>query len=74
MDPTCLDHQLEPAEAEAFGKNGYFVVKNALAPQQIAPLIQAVDRLDAEYRPKLDIAPDHALNLLDFIGKDDLFL
>ena len=37
-------------------------------------LIAVVDRLDAEYRPKMGRGPHELLSLRDFIGKDDLFV
>ena len=44
----------------------------------VEELDEATDRLEAEYRPKLadrtGLKPDQALNLLDFVGKDERFL
>src|SRR6478735_9327767 len=67
MNTACLEYCLTAEERTAFERDGYFIIEGALPP----PL---VDRLDAHYRPIRGKGPHELLNLLDFIGKDELFL
>src|SRR5439155_18650401 len=55
-------------------REGFFVLEDVLPPPLVRDLMAAVDRLDAEYRPKMGLGPHDLLSLRDFIGKDDLFL
>lgn len=50
MHLSALDHQLTPAEREAFERDGYLVVRGALDPSQTAAMIEIVDRIDAAER------------------------
>jgi ectoine hydroxylase len=74
MDRACLEHCLTENERREFNENGFFVVEDALPPSLVAALTPVVDRLDAQYRPVMGRGPHELLNLLDFIGKDELFL
>ena len=74
MDTACLDHRLTEDERRQFDERGCFVVPNALPPALVARLVNAVDRLDAEYRPLRGLRPTQPLNHLDCIGYDDAFL
>ena len=74
MDTGCLDHRLTDAERREFDERGCFVVRNALPPAQVGRVADAVDRLDAEYRPLRDLGPAQPRNHLDCIGYDDAFL
>lgn len=74
MDTACLEYRLTDAERDAFERDGYLVVEEALPPTLVRDLIAVVDRLDAEYRPLKGKGPHELLNLLDFIGKDPIFL
>ena len=74
MDTACLEHQLTENERREFEQNGYFVVEDALPASLVEALAAVVDRLDARYRPEKGRGPHDLLTLLDFIGKDDLFL
>ena len=74
MDAACLEHRLTERERLEFEENGFFVVKDVLSPQMVEDLIPVVDRLDAQYRAERGLGPHDRVNMLDFIGKDDLFL
>ena len=74
MDQACLDYRLTDAERRQFDEQGYLVVKAVLPPDKVAGLEEAADRIDAEYRPKLELGSSKPLNLLDVIGKDQRFL
>ena len=74
MDATCLEYALTEEERRQFEEDGYLIVRDVLPADLVAELIPVVDRLDAEYRPKRGLEDHQMLNLLDFIGKDELFL
>ena len=74
MDPACLEYCLTDQERDEFEQNGFFIVEDVLPPRPIEALSAVVDRLDAEYRPQMGLGPYERLNLLDFVGKDELFL
>ena len=74
MDTICLDYCLTEKERLEFEQNGFFVVENALPAQMIEDLTAVVDRIDAQYRTEMGLGPHDRLNMIDFIGKDALFL
>ena len=74
MDESCLQYCLTDQERESFERDGYFVLDNVLPPELVESLIGTVDRLDAEFRPQMGLGPYDPLNLMDFIGKDEIFL
>src|SRR5919198_6023468 len=74
MDRACLEYCLTEQEREEFERNGFLVVEEALPPALVEELTTVVDRLDAEYRPRMGLGPHDLLSLRDFIGKEDLFL
>jgi ectoine hydroxylase-related dioxygenase (phytanoyl-CoA dioxygenase family) len=73
MDKSCLEYCLTEQERQEFDQNGYFVVDDVLPPALVEQLSAAVDRVDTEWRPKMGLGPHDRMNLLDFVGKDDLF-
>ena len=74
MDATCLQHRLTEDERRRFEEDGCCVVPNALPPELVGRLVDAVDRLEAEQRPRRGLGPGEPLNHLDCIGYDDAFL
>jgi ectoine hydroxylase len=74
MNSACLDYLLTAKERREFEENGFFVIEDALPLSLVEELAAAVDRLDARYRPEMGRGPHDLLTLLDFVGKDDLFL
>ena len=74
MDPGCLDFCLSEDERREFDERGFLIVKEALPSDLVAALVEALDRVDAKHRPKMQLGASDKLNLLDFIGKEDIFL
>jgi ectoine hydroxylase-related dioxygenase (phytanoyl-CoA dioxygenase family) len=74
MDSSCLEYCLTEEEQNQFDQNGFFIVEDALPSQLVENLTQAADRLDAHYRQERDLGPHDSTNLLDFMGKDEIFL
>lgn len=74
MDIGTLQYRLTAAEREAFERDGYLIIEDALSPQMVAELNHALDRVDAEDRANRDIEEGVTNNILDFIGRDDRFL
>jgi len=73
VDTSCLEYCLTEQERQQFDRDGYFVVDDVLPPALVEQLNTAVDRVDAEWRPKMGLGPHDRMNLLDFVGKDDVF-
>ncbi len=73
MSENWLQHQMTDAEAAQFERDGYLVIKEALAPAQIARLSGAVDRVSAELAADYDVPAGDWYNLLDFLSLDDAF-
>jgi len=74
MDASCLDYCLSEEERLEFEQNGFFAVDDVLPLQLVEKLIEAVDRADAQSRREKGLGRYDSNLLLDFIGKDDLFL
>ena len=56
MDTSCLQYALTEEERQQFETDGFLVVREVLPTEWVAELIPVVDRLDAEYRPKMELA------------------
>ncbi len=74
MDIRSLDHRLTAEESLKFERDGFFTIENAIPDEMVQALISAVDRTDAAFRKREGIESNRRSNMLDFIGKDDLFL
>ncbi len=76
MDPKCLDYCLTEAERQAFEQDGYFIVENALDPDHVEKLVEATDRIDAEYSKKEGYVRTEKgfLFVDDFVGKDKVYI
>lgn len=74
MDPRSLEHCLTQDERRQFEQNGYFIVPDALPSPLVRDLAAVVDRLDLRYRQDHGIDSRKMIHILDFIGRDDLFL
>jgi ectoine hydroxylase-related dioxygenase (phytanoyl-CoA dioxygenase family) len=74
VDPSCLDFCLTEDERREFDELGFFIVRQALPSDRVRALVAAVDRVDAIHRPKMKLDAHGKLNVLDFIGKEDVFL
>lgn len=74
MDTACLDYYLTDEERNAFERDGFLIVEDALHPEMIDTLTTVVDRLDAEYRAANEVGAHDRMHLRDFVGKDEIFL
>ena len=74
MDEACLQHRLTEEERRRFDSQGFLIVPGVLPEAKVAALVEAADRIDAEWRPKRDLKPHQPLNVLDAFGMDDEFL
>lgn len=74
MDTACLDYCLTEKERLEFEQNGFFAVEDALPPQMVEDLTTVMNRIDTQYRTEMGLGPHDRLNMIDFIGKDELFL
>lgn len=50
MNPECLQYRLTPDQRDAFNKDGFLIVENALDESMTARLIEVVDRVEARQR------------------------
>ena len=74
MDTRCLDYMLRDAERQAFERDGYFIVENALTPAQVELALAATDRLADEARVKKNLGPRDRVAVHNFAGRDEAFL
>jgi ectoine hydroxylase-related dioxygenase (phytanoyl-CoA dioxygenase family) len=74
MDPACLNYCLTEEERRTFDEKGYFIVEDVLPTQLVRDAEAVVDRIDALHRAENSVGPYDRVNLLDFIGKDEVFL
>ena len=73
LDPTCLQYGLTDAEREAFERDGYFMVEDALSASQVERLTEIVDRI-YEREADQSAGADGKLFYGDFIPDSPLFL
>ncbi len=73
MRQTWLQHQLTPAEAARFERDGYLVVPNAITADHVARLSAAVERCRDLVAERHAIPRTDRFNLLDVIGLDRAF-
>jgi ectoine hydroxylase-related dioxygenase (phytanoyl-CoA dioxygenase family) len=74
MNPDCLRHSLTDAERDAFERDGYFSIPNALTADQVAHFANVVEETDAAHRRTNGLRPEERVNLHDAIGADARFL
>ena len=74
MDTRCLDYMLRDAERQAFERDGYLIVENALTPAQVELALAATDRLADEARVKKNLGPRDRVAVHNFAGRDEAFL
>ncbi len=65
---------LTDAQRERFERDGYLVVEDALEPEHVARLIDAVDRVWSAHRETSPRPGTDPLHLLAFVGRDPLFV
>jgi ectoine hydroxylase len=73
MNPACLKYRVTEKERKTFEETGLLMLEDALAPDHVAALTAATDRI---YARKLAEGhdPHKALFYPNFIPEDDLFL
>ena len=74
MDPLCLEHCLTNEEKQQFEDNGFFIVEDAIPQEIVEKLIVAFDRVGTEHLGKDELPADASFNILDFVGRDDVFI
>ena len=77
MNESHLRFRLTDEERQSFDENGFIVVPGALDSATIQSLLDATEELERVQRPHYaarGLKPHHALNILDFVGKDERFL
>lgn len=73
MDASSLQYRLTEEERRAFNETGYFIVENALSPEQVTLLTAEVDRI-YDNKMKEGHDPQKALFYTDFVKDHQLFL
>jgi len=74
MDPQCLEYCLTEDEKQKFEDNGFLIVENAIPEEKVEKLITAFDRVGAEHLGKDELPSDASFNILDFVGRDEIFI
>lgn len=74
MNTDCLNYLLTEKEQRQFDEEGYLILEDAIPETLVERLTAAVDRIDAQERAAKGLGSGDGLNILDFIGRDDLFL
>ena len=74
MNGSWLEHNLTPEERRTFAEQGYMVIENAIPQALVERATVAIDRITAEEKSKEGMGTSDGINILDFIGRDDVFL
>ena len=74
MNDAWLEHLITEEEERTFAEQGYMIIENAIPKELVERATQVADRLTAEEKEKRGLGPSDGLLLLDFVGKDDVFL
>ena len=61
-------------QLDTFNNDGYLVVEDALSPEMVQRLTQAVDRIGDEERERKDLDPHQLLDKFRVVIEDDIFL
>jgi ectoine hydroxylase len=73
MDPHCLQHALTEEERRTFEETGLLIVPDALPPEMVQRLDEALGRIYAERRTD-DLGPHDGMFQPNFVGRDPAFL
>ncbi|MBT3601700.1 MAG: hypothetical protein HN521_01430, partial [Candidatus Latescibacteria bacterium] len=68
------DNALTEAERLTFEKDGYLMLEDVLPDDLINKLEVATDRVGDEEREAREMTPYERLSVMDFIGRDDVFM
>ena len=71
MDPRTLDYLLTPEEEEAFERDGFFVMENALPPGKVEHFRTITQDVVEEFKRVHGIPMDRYHGVMDFIGQRD---
>ena len=74
MDTVCLEHSLTSEEQKQFEQDGFLIVADAIPSELVADLTAVTDRIIEDHRQTANLSPNSTINMLDFIGKDPLYL
>lgn len=74
MDTQCLEYCLTEDEKQKFEDNGFIIVEDAIPEDKVEKLITAFDRVGAEHLGKDELPSDASFNILDFVGRDEIFI
>ena len=74
MDAVCLEHSLTSEEQKQFEQDGFFIVADAIPSELVADLTAVTDRIIEDHRQTANLSPHSTINMLDFIGKDQVYL
>lgn len=74
MDRQCLEYCITEDEKQEFEENGFFIVEDALPKEKVEKLITAFDKVGAEHLGKDELPSDASFNILDFVGRDEIFI
>jgi hypothetical protein len=74
MGEDWLEHQLTPAEAASFARDGYFIVPDALLAKEVERLADAVERVRDLVARAHGVPRTDSFNLIDFMGLDQAFI
>lgn len=69
-----LQYCATEAQLRQFNDEGYLIVEDALAPDMLARLNEAVDRVEAKKRAEQGLKPDDLLSAFRTVVEDDAFL
>ncbi len=72
MDASCLAHRLTDAERQAFERDGYLLLPDALSAGEVAALTALVDDLGRERAGQAEA--NGRLHLRDFLRVDPMFM
>ncbi len=74
MEKDWLDHCASKEQLRQFDEEGYLVVEDALAPELVQGMTEAIDRIDKIERAAKGLRPDQTMTKFRTIVEDDLFL
>ena len=71
MDPRTLDYLLTPEEEEAFERDGFFVMNDALPPDKVEHFRAITQDVVEEFKRAHGIPMERYHGVMDFIGQRD---
>ena len=74
MDRQCLEYCITEDEKQEFEENGFLIVEDALPKEKVEKLTTAFDKVGAEHLGKDEFPSDASFNILDFVGRDEIFI